>query len=49
MPRSKTLAQKNICYSVVPDFKAETFSIHLTKYVKVNSLVHDIYLRVIWI
>ena len=30
-------------------FKAETFSLHLTKYVKLNSLSHDIYLRVIWV
>ena len=54
MSRSKKLAQKNIFYSAVLGFKVETFSLHLTKYVKrhsmkLNSLSHDIYLRVIWI
>ena len=49
MPRSKRLAQKNTFYSVVLGFKAETFLQHLTKYVKLNSLSHDLYLRVIWI
>ena len=38
----------------MPSFKAERFSLHLTKYVKrysteLNPLSHDIYLRVIWI
>ena len=54
MSRSKTLAQKNIFYSVVLGFKAERFSLHLTQYakrysMKLNLLSHDIYLRVIWI
>ena len=54
MPRSKTLTQKNIFCSVVLDFKAETFSLHLYKYAKRYSMTlnppgHDIYLRVIWI
>ena len=55
-PRSKELAQKNIFYFVVLDFKAEMFplELHLTKYVKrysmkLNSLGYDIYMRVIWI
>ena len=48
------LAQKNIFHSVVLGFKGETFSLHLTKYVKrysikLNSLAYDIYLGVIWI
>ena len=43
------LAQKNIFYFVVRGFKAETFSLHLTKYVKLNSLSHVIYLHVVWI
>ena len=52
-PRSKYVAQKNIFYSAVLGFKAERFSLHLTKYAKrysmrLNSLNH-IYLRVIWI
>ena len=52
--RSKKLAQKNISYSLVLGFKAEKFSLHLTKYAKrysakLNSLSHDIYLRAIWI
>ena len=46
MPRSKKIAQRNILYFVVLGFKAETFSLHLTKHVKLNSLGHDIYLRV---
>ena len=42
----------NIFYSAVLGFQAETFSLHLTKYVKgysmkLNSLGHDIYLHVI--
>ena len=54
MPRSKKLVQKNIFYFVVPGFKAESFSLHLTKYakrysMKLNLLSHDIYLRVTWI
>ena len=54
MPRSKKLVQKNISHFAVPRFKAETFSLLLTKYakrysMKLNSLSHDIYLRVIWI
>ena len=54
MPRSKKLVQKNMFYFVVPGFKAETFSLLLTKYakrysMKLNSLSHDIYLCVIWI
>ena len=54
MPRSKKLVQKNIFYFVVPSFKAETCSLLLAKYakrysMKLNSLSHDIYLRVIWI
>ena len=54
MSRSKTLAQKNIFYSVVLGFKAERFSLHLTEYakrysMKLNLLSHDIYLRVVWI
>ena len=54
MPRSKKLVQKNIVYFLVPGFKAETFSLPLTKYakrynMKLNSLSHDISLRVIWI
>ena len=47
MPRSKKFAQRNIFYFVVLSFKAETFSVHLTKHVKLNSLSHDIYLRVV--
>ena len=51
MPRSKKLAQKNISYSLVLAFKAEMFSLHLTKYVKrymkLNLLSQGIYLRVI--
>ena len=54
MPRSKNLVQKNIFYFAVPGFKTERFSLLLTKYakrnsMKLNSLSHDIYLRVIWI
>ena len=54
IPRSKKLAQESISYSLVLGFKAERFSVHLTKYakrysMKLNSLSHDIYLRVIWI
>ena len=36
MPRSKTLAQRNLFYFVVQGFKAETFSLLLTKNVKVD-------------
>ena len=48
------VSTENIFYSVVLGFKVETFSLHLTKYVKrhsmkLNSLSHDIYMRVIWI
>ena len=32
MPRSKKLAQRNIFCFVVLDFKAETFSLHLTRF-----------------
>ena len=54
MPRSKNLVQKNIFYFAVPGFKTERFSLLPTKYAKrnsmeLNSLSHDIYLRVIWI
>ena len=53
MSRSKKVVQKNIVYFVVPGFKAETFSLLLTKYAirytKLSSLSHDIYLHVIWI
>ena len=54
MPRSKKLVQKNILYFIVPGFKAETFSLLLTKYakrcvMKLNSLSHDTYLSVIWV
>ena len=54
MPRSKNLVQKSIFYFAVQGFKAERFSLLLTMYakrnsVKLNSLSHDIYLRVIWI
>ena len=48
-PRSKKLVQQDILYYVVLGFKAETSSLHLTKYVKLYSLGHDIYLRVIWL
>ena len=53
MPRSKKLVQKNIFF-VVPGFKAEMFSLLLTKYAKrysmrLNSPSHDFYLRAIWI
>ena len=52
MSRSKNLTSKNVFYSLVLGFKAEMFSLHLTKYVKrysmkLNSLGYDIYLRVI--
>ena len=47
MSRSKKLAQRNIFYVVVLGFKAETFSLHLTKHLKLNLLSHDIYLRVV--
>ena len=43
------LAQINIFYFAVLAFKEETFSLRLTKNVKLNSLSHDTYLRVIWI
>ena len=41
-------------YYLEPKFKAEKVSLHLTEYakrysMKLNSLSHDIYLRVIWI
>ena len=54
IPRSRTLAQKNISYSLVLDFKAEAFLLLLTKYskrysMKLNLLSYDICLRVIWI
>ena len=49
MPRNKQLAKRNMFYFVVLGFKAEAFSVHLTKYVKRNLRSHDIYLRVIWI
>ena len=49
MPRIKKLAQRNIFSFVVLGFKAETFSLNLTKHVNLNSLSHDIYLRVICI
>ena len=47
MPRTKKLVQKNIFHFVVPGFKAETFSLLLTKYakrysIKLNSLSHHI-------
>ena len=53
MPRSKNLVQKNNFYFVVLGFKAERFSLFLTKYakrynMKLNSLNHYIYLCVIW-
>ena len=52
--KSKKLSQKKIFYSVVLGFKAEGFSLHLTKYIriysmKLNSLDHGIYLCVIGI
>ena len=52
MPRSKKLVQKNIFYFVVSGFKAERFSLHLTKYakrysMKLNSLSHDTYFCVL--
>ena len=47
MPRSKKLVQRNIFYFVVLGFKTETFSLHLTKHVKLNLLSHDIYLRAV--
>ena len=43
----KYLAQRNISYFVVLGFKAETFSLYLTKHVKLNSLSHYIYLHVV--
>ena len=46
MPRSEKLAQKNIFYALL-GFKAETFSLNLTKHIRLNSLSHDIYLRVV--
>ena len=54
MPRSKTLVQKKIFYFVVSGFKADRFSLHLTKYakrysMKLNSLSQDNYLCVTWI
>ena len=54
MPRCKKVAKKNIFYFVVLGFKAETFSLHLTKNVKrysvkLNTLGYNIYLCVIWI
>ena len=42
--RSKKLAQRNIFYFIVPEFKVEMFLLHLTKHVKLNSLSHAIYL-----
>ena len=49
MPKIKKLAQRNIFYLIVLGFRAETFSLYLTKHVKLNLPNHDIYLRVIWI
>ena len=37
MPRNKKLVQRNIFYFVVLGFKAETFLLHLTNHVKLNS------------
>ena len=48
MPRSEKLAQKFFFYFAVLGFKAETFSLNLTKHVRLNSLSHDIYLRVVY-
>ena len=48
-PRSKKLAQRNIFYFVVLGLKAEMFLLHLTKYINLNSLSHDICMRVTWI
>ena len=47
MPENKKLAQKNISYFAVLGFKVETFSLHLSKHVELNSLNHNIYLRVV--
>ena len=47
MPRSKKLTQRNIFYFAVLGFKAETFSLYLTKHVKLSSRSHDIYMRVV--
>ena len=47
MPKSKKLAQRNIFYFAVLGFKVETFSLHLTKHFELNSLNHNIYLRVV--
>ena len=47
IPASEKLAQRNIFYFVVLGCKAVTLSLHLTKHVKLNSLSHDIYLRVV--
>ena len=49
----KSQHRETFFYFVVLGLKAETFSLHLTKYVKgcsmkLNSLDHDIYLCVIW-
>ena len=46
--KKKKLAQKSISYSLVLGFKAEKFSLHLTKYakrysMKLNSPNHDIF------
>ena len=47
MPENKKLAQRNISYFAVLGFKVETFSLHLSKHVELNSLNHNIYLRVV--
>ena len=47
MPTSEKLAQINIFYFVVLGCKAVTLSLYLTKHVKLNSLSHGIYLRVV--
>ena len=46
---AKSQRRKTFFYVLVLGFKAETFSLRLTKYVELNSLSHDIYLRVTWI
>ena len=45
--RSKKLAQRNILYFIVLEFKVETFLLHLTKHVKLNSLSHAIHLGIV--
>ena len=44
--KAKVSAEKPFYFAVV-GFKAETFSLHLTKHVKLNSISYDIYLRVV--